>query len=379
MPGLPCHALLQALQQALAEILQAAAQQPASGQQQAIGTKRQQPAEGGAPASSGTLQPLLDSKPHWAATAAAVAQHPALHLLVRRTLHSWLAASGNPAAWRLLLHFVQAVRSSSSDAAQVLQRGQLPVHLRVLYPPALAAAAALLHTQPPSEAGLCEAAGLLQRFLGAEPSDGAGSAAAAEPPAPAAGTATEHACARDPTSWASAAADRRQQVWQLQLDAPGWLLFCLRQLPLQQLLDLAVQQSGEAGGPGSRAAGPATPPGAASGNGSQQQRPVLCGAASPAAARYAAFALWHGEPLHQAVLEEALQLQLGDVDLAAVRPWLQTLHGWQAMLAAEGWAEVADDVSGTGAAAAAVQHKPPAAENTAPAYDVEMEAEDELL
>ena len=308
-----------------------------------------------------------------------MAQHPALHLLVRQTLHSWLAASGNPAAWRLLLHFVRGVRSSS-DAAQLLQRGQLPVHLRVLYPPGLAAAAAMLHTQPPSEAGLCEAVRLLQRFLAAEPSDGAGLAAATEPPAPAAATATEHACACDPAAWAAAAGERRQQVWQLQLDAPGWLLFCLRQLPLQQLLDLAAQQAGEAGGPGSLAAGPATPPGAAGGNSSEQQQPVLCGAASPAAARYAALTLWHGEPLHQAVLEEALQPQLGDVDLAAVGPWLQTLHSWQAMLAVEERADATDDGSGIEAAAAAMQHKPPAAEKSAaPACDVEMVAEDMLF
>lgn len=335
-------------------------------------------------------------------------QHPALHLLSRQTLHSWLLASGNPTAWRLLLHFMQAACSSSGGGAQLLLNGQLPVQLRVLYPPGLAAAAALLHTQPPSETGLCTVVGMLQRFLAGEPSEAAGTAGAAVEPAAAERAATgavvavelpavaepsamQHCLASDPAAWAAAAAQRRQQVWQLQLDAPSWLLFCLRQLPLQQLLDLAAQEVGEGGGPGSRAAGPATPPGAAversqhnqhrpgsqgpeGGQPSAQQQPPLHAAASPAAARYAALALWHAEPLSQAVLEEALQLQLGDIDLEAVWPWLQALHGWQEMLAAVEPAEAAG-VGGQAAEVAAAAQQ----QEQAGAADMEVEADDGLL
>lgn len=405
---------LQALQQALAEVLQAATQQPAAGQQQGAGPQRQQAARDGAPGGgSGWLadtQQLLESKPHWAATTAAMAQHPALHLLARQTLHSWLAASGNPTVWRLLLHFVQAAMSGSSAAQLRQQQGQLPLPLRVLYPAGLAGAAALLHTQPPSEAGLRAAVELLQRFLSGEASQGAGpsqaageptagATAAAQPPALAAvaAAAAHHSLADDPTAWALAAAERRQQVWQLQLDCPSWLLFCLRQLPLEQLLQLAAQQAGEEGRSGGRAAGPATPLGAAAERaqhvkpppGSQgiqqltQQPPAASmAAASPAAARYAALALWPGEPLNQAVLQEALQLQLADVDLGAVRPWLQALHGWQAMLATAVTAEAGCGV----VAAAAVQQerpaegKPAATQAEAAAAEIEMaEAEEELL
>lgn len=403
---------LQALQQALAEILQAATQQLAAGHQQGAGPQRQQAARDGAPAGESVwladMQQLLESKPHWAATTATMAQHAALHLLARQTLHSWLAASGNPTAWRLLLHFVQAAMSHSSAAHLWQQQGQLPLPLRVLYPAGLAGAAALLHTQPPSEAGLREAVELLQRFLSGEASSGAGTAqavgeptagaaAAAQSPALAAVGAMHHSLADEPAAWALAAAERRQQVWQLQLDCPSWLLFCLRQLPLEQLLQLAAQQAGEDGRSGSRAAGPATPLGAAAERaqhvkpppGSQgiqqltQQLPAASmAAASPAAARYAALALWPGEPLNQAVLQEVLQLQLADVDLGAVRPWLQALHGWQAMLATAVPAEAGCGV----VAAAAVQQerpaegRPAATQAEAAAAEIEMaEAEEELL
>lgn len=353
-PARPCYDLMQALQQALAEVLQAATQQQAARTKQHAAVS----SDGGGSGWLADPQQLLDSRPHWAATAAAAARHPALHLLARRTLHNWLAGSGNPAAWRLLLHLMQAARSSEG-VAQLLRRGQLPVALQVLYPRGLAAAASLLHTQQPTDTRLGEAVALLQRFLG----DASEAADAAAQPAgtgskAAAATAAAEGClpSADVAAAAAVAAKRRQQVWQLQLDAPGWLLFCLHQLPLEQLLQLA----GQSGSGASGAAGPTTPPAEAAEQPpsrlpgsqdmppSQEALPLSAGAAaSPAAARYAALALWPGQPLFQRVLEEALQLQLGDVDLAAVRPWLEALRGWRPLLAA------AEAAAATGGVAAA--------------------------
>ena len=350
----PAPTPMQALQQALAEVLQAATHQQAA-------RAKQQAAAGSGGGNDGWLadpQQLLDSQPHWAATAAAVAYHPALHLLARRTLHSWLTASGNPAAWHLVLHLMQAARSCEG-AAQQLLRGQLPVALQVLYPPGLAAVAALLHTQQPTDTRLGEAVTLLEQFLegGSEASQPALTAAHAATVAAAAGLPPP----ADLAVAAAAAAERRQQVWQLQLDAPGWLLFCLNQLPLDQLLELAGQGSGGASG----AAGPATRPAAAAAQPpssrlgsqdlppSQEAVPLSPGAAaSLAAARYAALALWPLQPLLQRVLEEALQLQLGDVDLAATRPWLEALHSWRPLLAA------AEAAAAAGGAAAEGQDAP---------------------
>lgn len=324
----PAAPALQALQQALAEILEAATAQPQEGTQRAGEEQR-----GGdsRPTQACLAAPelLLARQAHWAATAAAAARHPALHLLVRRTLHAWFAASGNSAAWRLLLHYVHAARSAH---APLLRQGHLPADLRLLYPPGLRGVAALLHTQRPSDAGLTQAVAQLHSYV-----DGSAAAAAA---------AAEGAAAAAASPWeqAAATAERQQQAWQLLLDAPAWLLFCLLQLPLQQLLALAVQQAQQPRQPGS----PAMPPSPAAGDHplpEQIQGEALPlssrDAASPAAAQYAALVLWAGEPGCQQVLREALQLQLGDVDLAALRPWLQMLRRWQPLLQAAADADAA--------------------------------------
>ena len=113
------------------------------------------------------------------------------------------------------------------------------------------------------------------------------------------------------------ASERQQQVWQLLLDAPAWLLFCLHRLPLQRLLELEAATDGLdcRTQPEARAAADR-------------------GAAQAAAAEYAALVLWPGEPRRRQVLVEALLLQLEDVDFAALRPWLEMLHSWQGLLQA---------------------------------------------
>lgn len=283
---------MQALQQVLAEVLQAAVEQQQKQQQRARRQAVSQGACGDAGEASGEcarLQALLGQQPHWAAVPEAVARHPALHLVARQALHEWLAASGNPEAWRLLLLLLRAARCGGTQQPAQAQ-GQLPAGLAALYSAGLAGAAALLHAEQPTEAGLQAAVAQLQAFLA--------------PPA-------EQALA-SALDASAAAAQRQQQAWQLQLDAPAWLLACLRRLPLQHLLSLA-----EAGG--AAAGGTAAAAEAATG--------------SPAAAAYAALALWPGEPRRQGVLREALQLELSDVDLPSLRPWLLALHSWQALLA----------------------------------------------
>lgn len=286
----PAHAAMQALQQALAEILQAASAAPPD-------------------------QQLLRRHPHWAATAAAAARHPALHLVMRQTLHGWFAASGNPAVWLLLLLYVRAAADGSGQSPQ----GELPAQLRALYPAALLPAAARLHGEQPSEAGLAEAVAQLQAFLAAP---------ATEDEAPALEAAREPATAEE----GAAAAARHQHAWRLQLDAPAWLLFCLRQLPLQQLLGAAAAQELAAAGPHTAAPLELGSLGSDGEEGGPVAAPSGSAAASPAAAAYAAMALWPGERERQAVVREALQGQLGDVDLPALRPWLRTLQAWQRML-----------------------------------------------
>lgn len=308
-PVIPRCAALQAFQQTIAEILQAAVAQQQQQQQHEVARQElgSQVADADGSGSGGQLaqlQQLLQQHSHWHATPAAVARHPALHLVARQALHEWLAASGNPAAWRLLLLYMHAARNAWQAE---LQQGQLPAEIRVLYPAALAGVAALLHMQPPSEAGLAAAVADLDTFLQLQQPAG-GAAGEAQP--------------LSAVASAAATAQRQQQAWQLQLDAPGWLLFALKQLPVHYLLNLAAAASGSmatgADG-GSDAAGSPT--------GSQPQA-----TASPAAAAYAAMALWPGEPRRQQVLREALLLQLEDIDLPAVRLWLEQLHSWQGML-----------------------------------------------
>ena len=301
---------VQALQQTLAEILQAATAQQ---------SERLPPPTGS------SLKQLLEQQPHWAATAAAAAAHPALHLAIRQTLHHWLAASGNPAVWRLLLLYFNAVRSGHCGQQQPLDQHLLPLQLRLLYPAALAGVAALLHTEQPSSAGLDRAVARLQRFLSPPASQ----------PAEDGSQAWQHLQQHSTAAGAAAAAGpphAEQHVGQMLLDAPAWLLFCLQQLPLQQLLQLAAAEAAETGPSG--AVGGSAPAAAAAAAG---QEPAVSAGAAPAAAaaaaaEYAALLMWPGYPRRRRVLAEALQLDLADVDLAAVQPWLITLVSWQQML-----------------------------------------------
>ena len=272
---------LQALHETLAEILQAASEEQ---QQQAQQAQQH--------------DVVLARQAHWAATVPALAQHPALHLAARQALHSWLAASGAPSVWRLLLLYLRAVRRL---CAQQLRGGSLPPELSLLYPVHLAGCAALLHCQRPTGAGLQRLVSQLQLAVACGSSS----------------SSVEHQ--------QQEAAE--QQVWQLQLDSPDWLLFALRQLPLQQLLDLAAADAADANKEGyhgsSAVQQAALPPDNSEGS-------VVATAA--AAAEYAALLLWPGQPRRRAVLLEALFLQLGDVDLSMVQPWIQTLLSWQSLL-----------------------------------------------
>lgn len=379
-PAVPASPLpaLQALQQTLAEVLQessalvpaempsmeSGARQPGQRQQQG----REQPAR--------DVASVLQQQPRWAATAGAAAEHPALHLAIRQTLHSWLAASGNPAVWRLLLLYLQAAcgragccsadglagpAGPTGSRAQHAQRGpgclphrQLPAHLAVLHPPALAHVASLLLLEPPSEAALERGVAGLQAFL-QQPSTGdeQGQHGMNCGPLPAGlpGSAEQQGCLaqrqlaqRQRLADERLAAARRQEAaWQLQLDAPGWALYCLRRVPLLRLLTLveetelmsvAASQGGAGEGAGCpRPAGPAAhvcDEGATASEGTS---------AAAAAAAYISLLAWPGEPHRRRVLRDALCLQLGDVDLPAVRPWLDMLLRWQRML--EGWRPVA--------------------------------------
>ena len=271
---------------------------------------------------------LLAQQPHWAATAAAAAAHPALHLAIRQTLHEWLAASGNPAVWRLLLLYMQAARGTHQQGVQQQQQhgaqrmlqqgqGQLPRQLRLLYPAVLAGVTEMLLMERPSEAGLQRAVDELHAYMCGSP-----------PPATAAAAAAVAGMRPAPAEQLQpSASERPQQVWHLLLDAPPWMLFCLQRLPLQRLLELAAAAE-EAGFDGS------TQPGEAAADG---------GAAQAAAAEYAALLLWPGEPRRRQAVVEALLLQLGDVDLPAMRPWLEMMQAWQRLLQAA--------VAGGGAAA----------------------------
>ncbi|KAL4419848.1 hypothetical protein ABPG75_006946 [Micractinium tetrahymenae] len=351
-----------ALQQALAEILQAAAahspgllsaQPPRQGaigararphghQQGAQQHPEQHPEQHQVPQD---LWAVLRQRPRWAATSAAAAAQPALHLAIRQTLHRWLAASGSPSVWRLLLLYLQAACGSSSGGqpGPVGQApGQLPTHLAVLHPPSLAHAAALLLTEQPSEAGLERAVAALQAFLQHPPASEQWQQRGSQ-----GGQATDLLAMADrQCSLADQLSaeqqllagqqveklQRQEAVWRLQLDAPGWALFCLRRLPLQRLLQLAAAEDGlpaaelaEGGQPGWQ--------GVASEAASPQAGSVPTSAA--AAAAYVALLLWPGEHCSRQVLQEALCLQLQDVSLPALRPWLEMLHRWQHMLS--GW------------------------------------------
>ena len=260
------------------------------------------------------MQHLLARHPHWAATSAAAAAHPALHLAMRHTLHAWLAASGTPAVWSLLLHFLQAALDST--AAQQRQHGggllpgQLPAQLRLLYPPGLVGAAAALLTQQPSEAGVEGAVAHLQLYLQGPAGSEAAALAAQQ----------QQACGLEPLPDAAA---RCQAVWQLQLDAAACALFCLRRLPLRRLLQMAAAHGSDSD---EDAAAGAVVRG--DGAGDAATAPV------PAAAEYIALLLWPGEPRRQQALASALQGQLAGVSLAALQPCLEQLQGWQHLLQA---------------------------------------------
>ncbi len=316
---------------------------------------------------------VVQQRPHWAASVAAAAAHPALHLAIRQTLHRWLAASGNPLVWRLLLLYLQAGRdgaswrAASSRGAAAQQAGgftrqqgqpgvgqpqvQLPPRLAVLHPPALAPMAALLLTEAPTEAGLERAVAGLQAFLqqpleeeDAEVAQqvGQGGTQTADLPggAPSQQAGLLGRLLAEQQQLAArqrATRQRHEAVWRLQLDAPEWALFCLRCLPLQQLLQMAATQEG-------------TPAAASPGVGAEGQRigfRAACIASRPnmegslaSAAAYISLLAWPGEQRCRQVLQEALCLQLQDVSLPAVRPWLDTLLRWQGMLAS--WCSLAD-------------------------------------
>jgi hypothetical protein len=259
---------LQALHQTLLEMLEAATQQDRGQEEAGEGSK------GGASAWT-DLQRAVGSRPRWAACVAAAARHPALHLAVRQVLHGWLADSGHPAVWRLLLLHLHAARAAQQGELAAEQR--LPAQLAVLYPAGLAAAAAVLHTRAPCVEGLHQVLAHLQLYT--QPAQ------------------------QQPRG----RAQRAQHAWRLLLDAPAWLSFCLQQLPLPALVELA------------RRGGPCEAQGGA-------------GAGAAPAARFVALLMWPGEPRRQQVLEDALALQLGDVDLPALRPWLEVLAVWREFL-----------------------------------------------
>lgn len=266
---------------------------------------------------------MLARQPHWAATAAAAARHPALHLAMRQTLHGWLAASGSPVAWRLLLLLLRA--AAGARGQQLERDGQLPAELRVLYPADLVPAAALLHTQPPSAAGLDQAVALLRAYIAAAsgaPSD-SGLPLAQRQQQQQDGSdaqpvhAWDHASCEQQRQRLAAGRQRQAQAWQLVLDAPAWVLFCLQQLPLQQLLE-AGTAADDAG-----SMGPASPSPAPAPAGHRQA------GASAAAADFVGLLLWPGQARQWQVLREVLALELANVDLPAILPWLQS---WQRVL-----------------------------------------------
>lgn len=257
---------LQALHQTINEVLQAATRQEGSAEE--LGQ------EDGAAAWTNMRQ-LVGSRRRWAACLAAAARHPALHLAARQVLHRWLADSGHPAVWRLLLLHLHAARAVQAEQLAAQQR--LPPQLAVLYPAGLAAAATLLHAGAPCDEGLDQVLAHLQLYV--------------QP-------------AQRPQR---GRVQREQHVWRLLLDAPAWLAFCLQRLPLRALDELME------------------------GGGACEARSAA-GEGAASAARFVALLLLPGEPRRRRVLEDALALRLEDVDLAAMQPWLESLAAWQNFL-----------------------------------------------
>lgn len=398
------HALpLQALQQCLAEILQARTLGACPAGTGAVGRTVAEAGAGGSTATAGGVNPagvgagallpclaalsqIIRQQPHWQAAADAVAAQPALHLLARRTLISWLAESGSLAAWELLVwllqHITAAAEGSSrptTDGWRLLQGssgvqqaqqpsvqeqrrrqhqrqpvtqaktlGVLPLPLRVLYTAGPARQlAALLHAAPPSLPGLAQAASLLQQQQQRNASQWSGPAAAALGTASLPVGAQSSDCSEGAV--AGGAAVVAQQLWEALLDQPAWLSLALQQLPLQEASAAAA----------AAAAAPASEPTALAGSGQgpcdaspqgrscdgggpvAQQESQEAAEAQRAAAVFVGWVMWPHDWRRRELLQEALlpRLQEGEnsdggsgerrVGMRAVLPWLQTLLKWQ--------------------------------------------------
>ncbi|GAB4815768.1 hypothetical protein N2152v2_002814 [Parachlorella kessleri] len=295
---------------------------------------------------------VLRHRAHLQAAVSACAAHPALHLVARQALHAWLAESGNPAVWQLLVllrHRAASVaapaaagqkggicnvsmadgvpvggaaaakeRAEATEAATGAQEGGelrpgntvtlgtgegdlvLPLALRVLYPAGPARdLSTLLHTTPPSPEGLRQAAALLQAThypcTAIQPQPGA--------------TTTAATARLDVTSdYASQGQGHNisQQLWEALLDYPHWLGFALQQLPLLQPEALLGEDA-------------AIPAASASAN------------MREAAAVYLSWLMWPQDWRRRLVLYQGLAEQHAEVDQAVIEPWLQTLSEWQRM------------------------------------------------
>ena len=273
--------------------------------------------------------------------------------MARQALHAWLAETGNPAVWQLLVLLRHQAGSEASHSAKqrggtaktvgavpvgdaaaageraemmeaaaagVGARGQedggvqpgitaplgtgqgdliLPPALRVLYPEGPARdLATLLHTTAPSPEYLRQAAAHLQ-----------GGKEACTALQPQSGTTTIAAGPHNDTrdyGGQGHGYHTSQQLWETLLDYPQWIGFALQQLPLQQLKTAL-------------SAGPAVPAESASAE------------SAKAAAVYVAWLMWPHDRRRRLALCQLLAGHHEEVGLAVVQPWLQTLDGWQHM------------------------------------------------
>jgi hypothetical protein len=78
-----------------------------------------------------SIQASIESNAEWSASIDAIAASPALHLLARSTLRSWLAASGNIHVWLLHWHLFKLSRGSkTSESSRTFPEYVYPGNLR---------------------------------------------------------------------------------------------------------------------------------------------------------------------------------------------------------------------------------------------------------